>query len=177
MSFDWKVLIGKAAPMLATALGGPLAGAAVATIGQALGLGQEASEEEIARKLASASPDVLLQLKTAEQDFAVKMAELGFKNEADLAKIAADDRASARQREQEVQDWTPRILAYLITGGFFGMLLALIWAPIPEGSKEPLLLLIGTLGGTFSAIIAYYFGSTAGGQKKSELLARSGGLR
>ncbi|HEY8386217.1 MAG TPA: hypothetical protein VIK82_08380 [Porticoccaceae bacterium] len=177
MSFDWKVLIGKAAPMLATALGGPLAGAAVATIGQALGLGQEASEEEIARKLASASPDVLLQLKKAEQEFSVKMAELGFRSQTDLARIEMEDRASARQREQAVQDWTPRILAFLITAGFFGMILALIWAPIPEGAKEPLLILIGTLGGTFSSIIAYYFGSTAGGQKKSELLAKSGGLR
>lgn len=174
MGFDWKKLIGTAAPMLATALGGPFAGAAIAAIGDAFGLGPSASDAEIAQRLATASPDTLLQLKKAEQDFAARMAELGYKSETDLAKIAADDRESARRREVDRQDWTPRFLAFLVTAGFFGLLVAMIYAPLPEGSKEPLLILIGSLGTAWTSIIAYYFGSTAGGQKKSELLAKTG---
>lgn len=173
MNFDWKGALGNLAPMLATALGGPLAGGAVAAITAALGLGPDASDAEIAKKLATASPDTLLQLKKAEQDFAARMAEMGFKNEADLEKIAADDRADARHREASVMDWTPRILAYLVTAGFFTMLAFMVFAEIPERSKDPIYILLGTLGGTFSSIIAYYFGSTAGGQKKSELLAKN----
>lgn len=172
MNFDWKGALGNLAPMLATALGGPLAGGAVAAITEALGLGPGASDAEIAKKLATASPDTLLQLKKAEQDFAARMAELGFKSEADLAKIEADDRASARQREVERQDWTPRILAYLVTGGFFGMLSVMAFAEIPPGSKEPLYILLGSLGTAWTAIISYYFGSTAGGQLKSKMLAQ-----
>ena len=173
MNFDWKGALGNLAPMLATALGGPLAGGAVAAITAALGLGPNASDAEIAKTLATASPETLRLLKQAELDFSARMAELGFKSEADLAKIEADDRASARQREVERQDWTPRILAYLVTGGFFSMLGMLFFAVTPDGSKEPVFILLGSLGTAWTQIIAYYFGSTAGGQKKSELLAKT----
>lgn len=172
MNFDWKSVLGNVAPMLATALGGPLAGGAVAAITKALGLGDGATDAEIAKRLAEADPGTLLELKKAEQDFVARMAELGFKSEADLERIAADDRASARQREVERQDWTPRILAYLVTGGFFTMLAILFFASAPDGSKEPVFILLGSLGTAWTQIIAYYFGSTAGGQKKSELLAK-----
>lgn len=173
MTFDWKGALGNLAPMLATALGGPLAGGAVAAITEALGLRPDASDAEIAKKLATASPDTLLQLKKAEQDFAARMAEMGFENEVDLEKIAADDRADARHREIERQDWAPRILAYLVTAGFFGMLSVMVFAAIPAASKEPLYILLGSLGTAWTSIISYYFGSTAGGQKKSELLAKN----
>ena len=173
MNFDWKGALANLAPMLATALGGPLAGGAVAAITEALGLGANASDAEISKTLATASPEILKQLKQAELDFSARMAELGFKSEADLAKIEADDRASARQREVERQDWTPRILAYLVTAGFFGMLSVMVFAEIPTASKEPLYILLGSLGTAWTSIIAYYFGSTAGGQKKSELLAKT----
>lgn len=173
MNFNWKGALSNLAPMLATALGGPLAGAAVSTITEALGLGADATDAEIAKELATASPDALLQLKKSEQEFATRMAELGFKNEADLEKIAADDRASARQREVDRQDWTPRVMAFLVTSGFFSMLAIMVIAAIPEGSREPLYILLGSLGTAWTQIIAYYFGSTAGGQKKSELLAQA----
>jgi hypothetical protein len=173
MNFDWKNVVANVAPMLATALGGPLAGGAVAAITKALGLGDDATDAEIAKKLAEADPSTLLELKKAEQDFAARMAEMGFKNEADLEKIAADDRADARHREIERQDWTPRILAYLVTAGFFGMLSVMVFAAIPTASKEPLYILLGSLGTAWTSIISYYFGSTAGGQKKSELLAKT----
>ncbi|OZI23759.1 hypothetical protein CAL26_10030 [Bordetella genomosp. 9] len=173
MDFDWKKIIGTAAPMLATALGGPLAGIAVSTIGNAMGLGDQPTDDAIAAAIAGKDPDAILKLKQAENDFSAKMAELGFKNEADLAKIAADDRASARQREVETHDWTPRALAFVVTFGFFSVLAAMIWAPLPDGVKEPLLILLGSLGTAWTTIMAYYFGSTAGGQKKSDLLAKA----
>lgn len=173
MDFNWKSALGNIAPMIATGLGGPLAGAAVAYLGEALGLGPGATEAEISKKLATASPEILLQLKQAEQDFAVRMAQLGFQNEADLARITVDDRNSARDREARLADWTPRVLAGLVTFGFFGAILLLALVPTTE-SREPLLVMVGSLGTAWTSIIAYYFGSTAGGQKKSELLARSG---
>lgn len=160
MAFDWKKLIGTAAPMLATALGGPLAGAAVATIGNALGLGDSPSDDQISAALATASPDTIAKIKQAELDFQARMAELGYKNVADIAKIEADDRDSARKREMEVHDWTPRALAFLITLGFFGLIVTLALVAFPEGSKEPLLILFGALSGAFGNVIGYYFGAT-----------------
>jgi hypothetical protein len=160
MAFDWKTFIGNAAPMLATALGGPLAGAAVATLGRALGLGDAPTDEELSAALVTANPDTIAKLKQAELDFQARMAELGYKNVADIAKIEADDRDSARKREIEVHDWTPRALAFLITFGFFALIATLALIPFPEGSKEPLLILFGALSGAFGNVIGYYFGAT-----------------
>lgn len=49
-------LIGQVAPSLATALGGPLAGMAVKALSTALFGHQDASEDEIAAAMATATP-------------------------------------------------------------------------------------------------------------------------
>lgn len=164
---DWKSIVGSVAPTIATALGGPLAGMAVSAISQAVLGKPDASEAEIADALAkSNNPDILLKLKTAEQEFAAKMKQL----DIDLEKIAADDRVSARQREVAVKDTTPRNLAYLYTGGYFVMMAALFKFGVPEESRDLLNTLIGILSAAEVGIITYYFGSSAGSAKKSEMM-------
>ena len=64
----------------------------------------DGSEAELPEAAAKATPEQLLALKTAEQDFAVKMREL----DIDLERIANADRDSARNREVATKDWTPR---------------------------------------------------------------------
>lgn len=166
---DWKSIIGSVAPTIATALGGPLAGMAVSAVSKAVLDKPDASEAEIKDALAKSNdPEMLLKLKTAEQEFAAKMKQL----DIDLEKIAADDRASARQREIAVKDSTPRNLAYLYTGGYFVMIGALFKFGIPEASKDLLNTLIGILSAAEVGIITYYFGSSAGSAKKSETMER-----
>ena len=46
---DWKGIVGTVAPAIAAALGGPLAGLGVSALAGALGLGDGANEEEVAR--------------------------------------------------------------------------------------------------------------------------------
>lgn len=106
---DWKKLVGSVAPTLATALGGPLAGMAVSAIGNALGL-EGATEDKIEAALQSAKPELLLQLKQADQDFAKQMKAL----DIDLEKIAAADRDSARQMQVQTRARTPAILSWTI---------------------------------------------------------------
>jgi len=107
--FDWKKVVSTVAPVLGTALGGPLAGAATKFIADKFLGNPQATEDQIAETVKSASPDQLLQLKKLDQDFAIEMKKL----DVDLYKIDADDRASARAREEAVKDKTPAILAYL----------------------------------------------------------------
>ena len=80
MEFDWKSIVKTVAPILATALGGPLAGAATSAISQALLGKKDGTETEIATILQTASPETLLALKKANQDFEVKMKELDMVN-------------------------------------------------------------------------------------------------
>jgi hypothetical protein len=128
----------------------------------------DASEEELIQAAQGATPDQLLALKKAEQEFLVRMREL----EIDLERIDGADRNNAREREAKVSDWTPRILAAAVTFGFFGTLTYMIQYGLPSQGGEALLVMLGTLGTSWGAIIAYYFGSSAGSRDKNETINR-----
>ncbi len=166
MKADWKKLLGAVAPTLATALGGPLAGAAVAAVSQAvLGKG-DGTEDEIAAVVASGNPDILLKLKEADAAFKTRMAELGIK----VDEINASDRASARAREVQLRDKTPSVLAAVVVLGFFVVLGSMMTTNFPEAAKEPALILLGALSAAFGAVMNYYFGSSSGSNQKNAML-------
>jgi hypothetical protein len=130
----------------------------------------DGSEQELAEAAARATPEQLLALKQAEQDFAVKMREL----DIDLERIANEDRSSARNREVATRDWTPRVLAGLVTGGYFGVLFYMLKNGLPQhGGSEAMLVMLGTLGTAWGGIMAYYFGSSAGSKAKDEAMRRN----
>lgn len=160
-------LVRTVAPSLASAVGGPLAGMAVRTISDALLGKPDGTEAELAEAAAKATPEQLLALKHAEQDFAIKMREL----DIDLERIANADRDSARNREIKTKDWTPRVLAGLITAGYFGVLFYMLRNGLPQhGGSEAMLVMLGTLGTAWGGVVAYYFGSSAGSKEKTEAM-------
>jgi hypothetical protein len=161
-------LVKTVAPSLATAVGGPLAGMATRAISDALLGKPDGTEDELIDAASKASPDQLLALKKAEQDFAVRMREL----EIDLQRIDAADRNSARDREVKTGDMTPRALAAAVTLGFFGVLGYMIAYGLPSQGGEALLVMLGTLGTAWGGIVSYYFGSSAGSKEKTEAMNR-----
>lgn len=163
---DWKNIVGTVAPTIATALGSPLAGLAVAAIGKIFGI-DAATQEQVAQAVAGASPEDLLKLKQAEIEFQKRMAEL----EVDLVRISAADRDSARQRQIQVKDVTLPILAMSVTGGFFGVLMFMMVQEVPTSSKDVLNIMLGSLGTAWIQVMSYYFGSSQGSAKKDVLLA------
>ena len=175
MAFDWKGLVKSIAPTIGTALGGPLGGVAGLALTKALGLSDDSVKDETAMAAAvqGASPDQLMSLKKADQDFAVQMQKLGFQNIEALEAIAAGDRANARDREIKTQDWTPKALGIAITLGFFGLLYYLMRHEPPTGSRDILNIMLGSLGSAWIGVVSYYFGSSAGSARKTELMATS----
>jgi hypothetical protein len=168
---DFMKIIGAVAPTLATAVGGPIGGMAMKFITDALGIPSDASKDDMAKAISNATPDQLLALKKAENDFAVRMKEL----DIDLERIASSDRDSARKRETQVRDWMPRILAFTIVAGFMATVFLVLLGAV-EGMKDPLMATtVGTLIGFVSAkceqVVAYYFGSSSSSQQKTALLA------
>ncbi len=164
---DW---LKTALPTLATALGGPLAGAAASFVADKLGL-SEKTVDAVKAAISGASPEQLIQMKQIDADLQKFFAGL----DIDLERIAAADRASARDRESKTGDsWTPRALALFITLGFFGVLGFLLVKGKPEAGGDALLVMLGSLGASWTAIIAYYFGSTKGSADKTALLAKAG---
>lgn len=161
-------IVGSLAPGIASALGGPFAGAAVKTLSEALLGKSEGTVGEIEQVLATASPEALVALKKADQEFLVKMEELGVKRE----EFEYKDRDSARNREIQTGDKTPSRLAFGVTVGFFGILGYLMKYGVPVEGGEALLIMLGSLGTAWTGIIAYYFGSSSGSKAKNEMISK-----
>jgi hypothetical protein len=167
---DISSIINTVAPWIGSALGGPLGGMAVTAAANALGLSDK-TEAAIKTAILGATPEQMMALKQADNDFASKMQALGFDNMEKMASLSNADRDSARNREIQVKDRTPKILAYLVTAGFFGMLVFMLFKPIPTENRDIVNIMLGVLGSTFGGIVAYYYGSTKGSEAKSALLA------
>ena len=159
-------LIGSVAPTIATALGGPIAGMAVKALSGALFGHGDATQDDIMSALANPTGDQLAALKKIDADFKTQMKSL----DIDLERIAAGDRDSARQMQMATKSWLPEVLAILVTVGFFGIIGYIIKYGLPDSGQEALLLLLGSLGTAWTGVMAFYFGSSAGSQKKTEAL-------
>jgi hypothetical protein len=162
-------LIGSVAPSIATALGGPLAGMATKALSQALLGNEDGSEDDLKAAMSQANPEQLAALKKIDADFKVQMKSL----DIDLERISVDDRKSARSMQVETKDWIPRALAVSVTAGFFAILLYMLVYGLPTSGNEALLLLLGALQTAWGGIIAFYFGSSSGSQKKDSMIYNS----
>jgi hypothetical protein len=61
-------------------------------------------------------------------------------------------------------------LAFLIVAAFFGCIWLAMTREVSPNMRDALLILIGSLGAAFGAIVNYYFGSSSGSARKDELL-------
>jgi hypothetical protein len=173
---DILPVLGKLAPTIAAAAGGPLAGTAVTAIEGVFGLNKGTADlttrqDDVAAAIAGATPDQLLALKKADNDFQVQMAELDFKDAEAIAALNVQDRTSARTREVSTKDLTPRVLAGTVTLGFFAVLLYMLQHDVPATTKDVLNIMLGSLGTAWVGIINYYFGSSSGSAAKTAIMA------
>lgn len=162
-----KRIIAGAAPQLAHALGGPLAGAAVEQLSRAIFGAPNSDEEALVQTLAAAGPDQLLALRKAEQDFQRALREAQLEDR----RIDAADRADARAREIALKDWTPSILGGLIIMGFFVVLGVMVARRLPAGAETEFSIMLGALATMTAAVVNYFFGSSAGSKEKTRLMA------
>lgn len=154
------------APTIARATLGPFGGLAATALSAILGT-PPGDADAASTALLSATPDQLLAIKKAEQDFQVQMKTLGIAQD----KLVYDDIASARAMETATRDSTPKYLAYLITAGFFGTLLFMLVNGKPAVGGDALLVMLGSLGTAWAGVVSFYFGSSLGSQKKDTALA------
>ena len=165
---DFTDLIATVAPAIAGALGGPLAGLAARAVAEALTGRADTSLETVVERLAGARPEDLAALKAAEAEFRLELRKL----EIDLERIAVDDRRSARTREMRLRDRAPAVLAAGVTLGFFGVLALVLHQGLKPQGGEAVLVLLGALGTGWTAVLNYYFGSSAGSAAKNDIVER-----
>ena len=160
---DWLKQI---APTIATALGGPLAGMAVSAISKAIGVEPDKVGDLISNNKLSA--EQIAQVKIAEIELQKQAQELGLNFE----KLAVEDRKSARDMQSATKSIVPPILAASVTIGFFAILGGMMFGKMSVADNTALTMMLGSLGTAWTGIIAYYFGSSAGSQAKTELMSK-----
>lgn len=160
------------APLLGSALGGPLGGAAAAFIADKLGLDSKAVKD-VAEVLngSKMNPDQITQIKLAEIEFE----KFCKSNAIDLKKLDIDNIKDARDMQKQTRSIFPATLSTFVTIGFFGILVTmLVYEYKPT---EPLLIMLGALGAAFGGVVNFWLGSSAGSQAKDKVIAaNSAGL-
>jgi len=159
---DWLKQI---APTIATALGGPLAGMAVSAISKAIGVDPDQVGDLISNNKLSA--EQIAQVKLAEIELQKQAQELGLNFE----KLEVEDRKSARDMQSATRSMMPPLLAGAVTIGFFSIMVMMFFNKI-DSANPAILMMLGSLGTAWTGIIAYYFGSSAGSQAKTDLLSK-----
>ena len=152
-----KNLIGGLAPTVASALGGPLAGAAAQSIATALGVAPEPKALE--KAIQNATPEQLAEIKKAELDFEVRMKEL----DVDIFDLETKDIQDARKNF--AKDWTSKLIAIVMVFFFCGYIAMITLMPPEQNSMELIKLVLGYMGGLVSAVISFYFGASQGQDK------------
>ena len=153
-----KNVVGAVAPTLGTALGGPMGGMAANMIAEVLGCPNTPKAIETA--IQQATPEQMLELKKAENDFEVQMKEL----DVDVFKLEVADGQDARNKFSK--DWTARIMGIAVVGGFMGYIFLVTLQPPEQNSEALINLVLGYLGGLASAVISFYFGASHSPDKK-----------
>jgi len=144
-------LLKGAAPLLATAVAGPLGGAAITAIAGKFGVSD--SVEAVAKAIAG------------DPQAAQKLADL----ELEYAKMDSVDRDSARKRESEIATsasapWYSKMVTPALALGVF-----ILWATvnilllnnnIPDAMREIVIRMLGSLDAANMLILSYYFGNS-----------------
>jgi hypothetical protein len=184
------------APTIASVVGTPIAGGAVAALETAFGLTPKISaslderQNAVAQAITNATPEQLAAVRKADQDYAARMAEAGFKDKETLAQLAVqqetayiEDTADARKSNaaNERVFW----LGVVILGTFGGVMAASLWGayalltgkiPVTDAALVGMVSgFVGTIIGYVSAnaqqVVSFYYGSSKGTEEHSAALA------
>ena len=150
-------LLKGAAPMLATAVAGPLGGAAISMLASKFGV--EESVQAVAEAIAG------------DPQAAQKLADL----ELEFAKIDAADRDSARQREvgmaaagaTHLSQLVVPILALGTVTMTFLFIAFLLFMEVKSDQQQLVIFALGYATAAAQQVLSYYFGSSKSSQDKT----------
>jgi len=162
------------APTVASWLMGDKTGAAVSKI---TGIAQDllgTSDAAGIERAIAADPNLALQFKMAM----IQAEADARRQEFDTLQAQLADVQNARNQTVKLAEagsaiaWGAPIISILITVGFFAMLYVVIRQEIPESSQTLANIMLGSLGTSFTAVVGYWVGSSAGSAQKTNALEK-----
>lgn len=166
MEFDWKGILKKVAPALGSAVGGPYGGMATKFLAEKFLGDENATEEQIAEAVVFASPEKLFEIKKLDNDFKLRLRELGIKE----YELELQDTASARNMQIATNSWVVPVLAIFTVGGFFAVVGLILTGKVPLDSTLTGFVL-GAVSSKAEQIYNFFFGSSKGSKDKTMQLA------
>jgi hypothetical protein len=142
-------ILKSAAPALATAVAGPLGGAAVTMIADKLGLSDK-------------TVDAVTQALTTNPENIQKLKEL----DLEFAKIDAADRDSARKMQMTNRSIMPAVLSVVTVLGFFSLLIGAATGYLSLTGSDVMMLLLGVLARETASVYNFWLGSSNSSQQK-----------
>jgi hypothetical protein len=162
------------APTVASWIMGDKTGAAVSKI---TGIAQDllgTSDAAGIERAIAADPNLALQFKMAM----IQAEADARRQEFDTLQAQLADVQNARNQTVKLAEagsviaWGAPIISILITFGFFAMLYVVIRQEIPESSQTLANIMLGSLGTSFTAVVGYWVGSSAGSAQKTNTLEK-----
>jgi hypothetical protein len=189
-------LLKNVAPMIATAVGTPLLGGAVAALEAVFGLtpapnaAMDDRQNAVATALQGATPEQLATVRKADQDYAARMAEAGFKDKEAIAALAlaetqtyVSDTADARHTNAANARvfWMGVVIlatfAAIMGAALYGAY-SLLTGSLPVANVAVVGMVagfvgtvIGSVGANAAQVVSFFFGSSRGSDTKSEQMA------
>jgi len=167
---DWLATLKSLAPTVASAMFGPLGGAAVAAVGDLLGV-SNATKDKISELIQAGqmTPEQVGKIKELELEYQNNEKERGFR----YAELSFKDRDSARQAN--VQGGTQKMLFWMsiiLLTATLGCEILVLFRGYPKEIPE---IIVGRVLGLMDAVamlvLSYWYGTTNGSSEKSALLA------
>lgn len=151
------------APLLSTAIGGPVGALASAAIGAlAEALGTPATPEAVAKEIEN-NPQAATAVRKIEAEQAPDM----------LKAYLADVQDARAQTVKLVETgssiaWGAPVISVLIVTGFLGLITGLMFKSVPD--NQVTLILFGALSAAFSQVVSYWLGSSAGSARSGDAI-------
>lgn len=151
------------APLLSTAIGGPVGALASAAIGAlAEALGTPATPEAVAKEIEN-NPQAATAVRKIEAEQAPDM----------LKAYLADVQDARAQTIKLVETgssiaWGAPVISVLIVTGFLGLITGLMFKSVPD--NQVTLILFGALSAAFSQVVSYWLGSSAGSARSGDAI-------
>lgn len=157
------------APSIASAIftgGATLPALAMKAVSDAMGVDEIKSAPALAEAVANATPEQLLAVKQADNQFAIRMKELG--NELTATELA--DVQDARKNHKD--SIMPAALVIFLTLMVALTVAALFYVTIPDKNSSTLYFLLGNIVTAWLSSIAYWVGTTRSSAAKTDMMAK-----
>lgn len=166
MSFNWKAIIGKAAPEMSTLLSGPLAGVVTTELCSLFGIDSKVSdaEEQLSKIVKDMTADQMIQVVQLGNQLKVKFKEV----DMDIFKEEISDRQASRLAHKDSK--IPAILSVVVVVSWLILTLVVFLGKVPADALSLAMRALGTMDAALFVILYFWFGSSKGSHDKTETL-------